>query len=67
MHGLFPWKIKRGVSIANAFQKVLDKSERKPNKILIDKGSEFYNGSFKKWLKGNDIENLLLQKDLLEL
>ena len=67
MHGLFPWKIKKGVSIVNAFQKVLDKSERKPNKILIDKGSEFYNGSFKKWLKGNDIENLLLQKDLLEL
>ena len=55
------------MSIVNAFQKVLDKSERKPNKILIDKGSEFYNGSFKKWLKGNDIENLLLQKDLLEL
>ena len=55
------------MSIANAFQKVLDKLEHKPNKISIDKGSEFYNGSFKKWLKGNDIENLLLQKDLLEL
>ena len=35
---------------------MLDKSERKPNKILVDRGSEFYNNSFKKWLKDNDIE-----------
>ena len=31
-------------------------SDRKPNKIWADKGSEFYNNSFKKWLKDNDIE-----------
>ena len=47
---------KKGVSIVNAFQKILKKSERKPNKILIDKGNKFYNSSFKKRLKGNDIE-----------
>ena len=29
---------------------------REPNKIWEDKGSEFYNSSFKKWLKDNDIE-----------
>ena len=29
---------------------------RKPNKIWVDKGNEFYNSSFKKWLKDNDIE-----------
>ena len=40
----------------NAFQKTLDNSMRKPNKIWVDKGSEFYNSSFKKWLKDNDIE-----------
>ena len=28
----------------------------KPNKIWVDKGSEFYNNSFKKWLKENDME-----------
>ena len=28
----------------------------KPNKIWVDKGSEFYNNSLKKWLKDNDIE-----------
>ena len=51
-----PLKDKKGVSIVNAFQKILDKSVRKPNKIWLDKGSEFYNNYFKKWLKDNDIE-----------
>ena len=50
-----PLKVKKGVSIVNAFQKILDDSNRKPNKIWVDKGSEFYNNSFKKWLKDNDI------------
>ena len=31
-------------------------SDGKPNKIWVDKGSEFYNNCFKKWLKDNDIE-----------
>ena len=44
------------MTIVNAFQKILDNSTRKPNKIWVDKGSEFYNSSFKKWLKDNDIE-----------
>ena len=51
-----PLKDKKGVSIVGAFQKVLDKSARKPNKIWVDKGSEFYNNSFQKWLEDNDIE-----------
>ena len=51
-----PLKDKKGASIVNAFQKILKESDRKPNKIWVDKGSEFYNSSFKKWLKGNDIE-----------
>ena len=41
-------KDKKGVSIVDAFQKILDKSARKPNKVWVDKGSEFYNNSFKK-------------------
>ena len=49
-------KDKKGASIVDAFKKILDKSGRKPNKIWVDKGSEFYNNSFKKWLKDNDIE-----------
>ena len=53
---VIPLKVRKGVSIVNAFQKILDDLARKPNKIWIDKGSEFYNSSFKKWLKVNDIE-----------
>ena len=51
-----PLKDRKGVSIVNAFQKILKESSRKPNKIWIDKGIEFYNNYFKKWLKNNDIE-----------
>ena len=50
-----PLKDKKGVSIFNTFQKLLDDSKRKPNKIWIDKGSEFYNRSMKPWLQDNDI------------
>ena len=50
-----PLKDKKAVSIVNAFQKVLDDSKRKPNKIWVDKGGEFYNNSFKKWQQDNDI------------
>ena len=50
-----PLKDKNGVSIVNAFQSILDSSKRKPNKIWVDQGSEFYNNAFKKWSKENDI------------
>ena len=42
MHGFFLLKDKKGITITDAFQKVLEESNRKPNKILIDKGTEFY-------------------------
>ena len=43
------------MSIVNAFQNILNKFIRKPNKIWVDKGGEFYNNSFTKWLQDNDI------------
>ena len=52
---VFPLKDKRGATVTNAFQKILDSSKRKTNKIWVDQGSEFYNNSFKKWLKDNGI------------
>ena len=51
-----PLKDKKGVTIVNAFQSVLNNLKRKPNKIWVDQGSEFYNTHFKKWLKDNNIE-----------
>ena len=46
-----PLKDEKGISIVNAFQKILKESDRKPNKIWVDKGSEFYNNFFKKMVK----------------
>ena len=40
---------KKGISIIRAFQSILKQSNRKPNKIWVDKGSEFYNAYFKKF------------------
>ena len=69
-----PLKDKKGISIVKAFQSILKQSNRKPNKIWVDKGSEFYNADFKKWCEIMILlciqhimkENLLLLKDLLE-
>ena len=42
-----PLKDKKGVSIINAFQKILKESNKKPNNIWVEKGTESYNNSFK--------------------
>ena len=67
---VLPLKGKKGITITNAFQKILDGSSRRQSrskghklkKIWVDKVSEFYNTSFKKWLKGNDIEMYLIHE-----
>ena len=66
-----PLKEKKGVSIANALQSILKKSNTKPNKIWVEKGSEFYNSSRKKWQQDNSIVRITLinqlePNDLLE-
>ena len=48
---MIPLKDKKSITITSAFQKILDKSNWKPNKMWLDKGSEFYNRSMKSWLK----------------
>ena len=50
-----PIKDKKGTSIVNAFQKIISEG-RKPNKIWVDQGGEFYNKLFKRFLKINRIE-----------
>ena len=47
---------KKGITFTNAFQKILDRSNHKPDTIWVGKGSEFYNRSIKPWLEKNDIE-----------
>ena len=56
MFGSLFFKDKKGIMITNAFQKILDQSNRKPNKIWVDKGSEFYNRSMKSQLEKKGIE-----------
>ena len=53
---VIPLKDKKGISIVNGVNKIIKQSNRrKPNKIWVDQGSEFYNNAFKKWLLDNDI------------
>ena len=71
-------KDKKGISIVNAFKKIISEG-LKPNKIWVDQGSEFYNNAFTDFLKINNVfnilkciqhtmkENQLLLRDLLEL
>ena len=69
-----PLKSKEGVSIVNSFQSIFKKSNRKPNKILVDKDGELYINTFKNSYKTMILlyirhimkENLLLLEDLLE-
>ena len=48
---IIPLKDTKGFTIVNAFQKILNDSKRKPNKIRLDKGSAFFNRSMKSWLE----------------
>ena len=50
-----PIKDKKGTSIVIACKKIIS-GKRKPNKIWVDQGSEFYNKSFKYFLKINNVE-----------
>ena len=50
-----PLKDKKGISVTNGFNKIIKQSGRKPNKIWVDQGSEFYNHVFKRWLSKSNI------------
>ena len=49
-------KDEKGVTLDDAIQSILNDSGRKPNKIWVNQGSEFYNKYFKKWLDDNGIK-----------
>ena len=52
---VIPLKDKKELVLLMHFKKIISK-RRKPNKIWVDQGSEFYNQSFKDFLKINNIE-----------
>ena len=47
IYSKYAWAIllkdKKGITITNAFQNILDESNCKPDKIWVDEGCEFYN------------------------
>ena len=51
-----PLKDKKGVTIVNSFQSILDDLTGAPYKIWVDQGSTFYYKSLKKLLDDNDIK-----------
>ena len=52
---VIPLKDKKGISIVNAFNKIIKQFGKKPNEIWVDQGGEFYNNVFKRWLSNNNI------------
>ena len=40
---VIPLKNKTGNAVVDAFKKILNKTGRKPNKIWVNQGKEFYN------------------------
>lgn len=50
-----PLKNKSAETVLNALTDIIKKNERSPQKIWVDRGSEFYNKEFLKWAKADDI------------
>ena len=69
MNSKYAWVVplidKKSVSIVDPFQKVLDKSKRRQSQSKGHKLNkyEFYNNSFTKWLKDNDVEMYSIQNE----
>ena len=54
-------KDKKGETVAKAFEEIMKKSKRKPNKLWVDQGIEFYSQHMHKMFKFKDKD--VLEKD----
>ena len=50
-----PLKDKKSKTVVNAFIEIVNESNRKPNKLWVNQGREFYNKLLQEWLDNNDI------------
>ena len=50
-----PLKEKKGKTVLNAFIDIVNEFNRKPNKLWVYQGKEFFNRFMQKWLDNNDI------------
>ena len=52
----YAWvKLLKDKIFLNAFIEMVNESNRKPNKLWVDQGREFYNKLTQEWLDNNDI------------
>ena len=59
-----PLKSKTGIEMAEAFEKILKESDRVPKKIWSDKGKEYYNKIFLKFLKDHNVELYSVESEI---
>jgi len=57
-----PLKAKTGVALVKAFDKIL-KQGRNPNRLQTDRGKEFYNRTFQRWVKDHGIDHFSTEGD----
>ena len=51
----YAWERKKGKTVLIAFIEMVNKCNRKPNKLWVDQEREFYNKLMQKWFDNNDI------------
>ena len=56
-----PLKAKTGVALVHAFDKIL--KQRRPNRLQTDRGKEFYNRTFQRWLDEQGIKHFSTEGD----
>ena len=59
-----PLKTKTGIEMTETFQKILKESGRVPKKIWSDKGKEYYNKIFLKFLKDHGVELYSVESEI---
>ena len=55
MRGVKPLKDKRGKTVLNTFIETVNESNRKPNKLWVNRVREFYKKLMQRWLVNDDI------------
>ena len=48
-------KDKKGKTVVDAFDEIVNKSTCNPNKLWVDQGREFYNKAMQEWLDNNNV------------
>ena len=58
-----PLKDKTGVALVKAFEKIVRQGRRHPNRLQTDRGKEFYNRTFQRWLDEQGIHHFSTEGD----